>query len=139
MHYHAYSFRGQGDLLKQFDPARTIGGIGFEGSNLPPESTRGWLHRPRRPSRTWDDPADAVDWLHDSYTGALPSRAHPELNTQAPSVDTMADGAVKRLSSGNDVVWSMWLVGGVYWEVAVICCPHRDGAVRCPVGRDDRR
>jgi hypothetical protein len=141
VHYHAFVYRGSGEAIKPFDDARRLGGAGFETATVPPEATSAWLAKPSRfVRRTWDEPADAVAWLREQYEDVADSRMNLERQTQAPTLETMAETALESLRRGNDVVWSWWLRGGNYIELAVVCCPNRDGDVPCPTGRkDDRR
>ena len=141
MHFHAYSYRGSGEAIKSFDSgARSPGGPDFASSVVPPEATNAWLAKPTRMLRgTFDDPAGAVEWLRAQHAEVEPSIWHKELNTQAPSVDTMAETAADTLARGNDVVWAWWLIGGNFVDLTVVCCPNRDGDHRCPQGRTDRR
>jgi hypothetical protein len=140
VHYHAFVYRGSGEAIKPFDDARHPGGVGFETATVPPEATSAWLAKPARfVRRTWDAPPDAVAWLREQYTDIADSRMHLELQREAPSLETMSELAQDSLQRGRDVVWAWWLRGGNYVELAVVCCPNRDGDAPCPLGRTDRR
>jgi hypothetical protein len=139
MHFHAYLYRGSGEAIEPFDDARRPGGPGFDTAAVPPVMTHCWLAKPSRFIKgTWDDAAEAVAWLRERLAEITDVRVHPE-QWAAPSPTTMATSAVQTLSRGNDVVWAWWLTGGDYTEMAVVCCPNRDGAFPCPLGRTDRR
>lgn len=140
MHFHGYAYRGAGEAIKPFDDARKPGGAGFETASVPPEATSAWLRKPPRFVRgTWDEVADAVGWLREQYAEIDDSRMHPERQTRAPGLETLAESARDTLQRGRDLVWSWWLRGGNYVELAVVCCPNRDGDAPCPMGRGDRR
>jgi hypothetical protein len=140
VHYHAFVYRGSGEAIKPFDDARRAGGLGFETATVPPEATSAWLAKPSRfVRRSWDKPGVAVGWLSEQYTEIADSRMHLEQQTQAPSLETLSKAALDALTRGSDVVWAWWLHGGNYIEMAVLCCPNRDGNAPCPTGRTDQR
>ncbi|MEV5747579.1 hypothetical protein AB0L00_07140 [Actinoallomurus sp. NPDC052308] len=140
MHFHAYLYRGPGEAIKPFDDARRAGTAEFQTATVPPEATSAWLAKPDRMVKgTWDDPDDAVAWLAQQYAGIADQRMHLDQQLRAPSLETMAENALDALRRGNDVVWAWWLRGGGFIDLAVACCPNRDGDGRCPFGRTDQR
>lgn len=140
MHFHAYLYRGPGEAIKPFDDARRPGTVEFQTAVVPPEATSAWLVKPVRMVKgTWDDPAEAVVWLSQHYIDIADLRMHLDRQREAPSPETMAANALDTLTRGNDVVWVWWLRGGGFIDLAVVCCPNRDGDGRCPLGRDDQR
>ncbi|MFL6052202.1 MAG: hypothetical protein ACJ72W_04675 [Actinoallomurus sp.] len=140
MHYHGYAYRGPGEAIKPFDDARRAGTVEFQTATVPPEVTSAWLAKPARMVKgTWGDPADAVAWLSAQYAGIADLRMHVDRQQKAPSLETMAADALGRLGRGNDVVWAWWLGGGGFIDLAVVCCPNRDGDAPCPTGWTDHR
>lgn len=139
MHFHAYLYRGPGEAIKPFDDARRLGTPAFQTATVPPEATHYWLAKPARMVKgTWDDPAEAVAWLLERFVEVSEIRMHLDQQQQAPSLETLTGNAVEALKGGNDIVWAWWLRGGGFIDLAVVCCPNRDGDVRCPLGRDGR-
>lgn len=142
MHYHGYGYEGPGEAIKSFDGARRLGGLGFDTATVPPELTSWWLARPARAIlASWDDPAEAVAWLTGQWRDKVADHhMYPDQQTHAPTVEDMAAGSLVQLRSGNDVVWSAWLRGGMYASFSVVCCPNRSKyRPACPLGRADTR
>lgn len=132
MHFHAYSWRGQGVELER-EAERRAEHPEFGSSELPPLRTGAWLAKPARCIRaTWDEPGQAVEWLRANFEELARSLLHDE-EREFPPLTARSAYAERDLRGGTDVVWEFWLHGGVFVHLSVICCsPNKWYVGRCP-------
>lgn len=116
MHFHGYTWRG----------------ATASRSAMVPEFTREWLQR--TPSATWDDAAEAAEWLATQYARIQHDIKHTK-PADWPTAEEQAKHAQQDLSCGQEVMWEEYL-GGTTALLIVMACPDRWGKVGCPTGRD---
>ncbi|GAA0942223.1 hypothetical protein [Nonomuraea longicatena] len=126
MHWHAYTWNGNGqDLARESERRPTS--PDFPTSPLPPMRTGDWLLKPLQIiAETFNDEAQAVAWMEQTY---IP---HRTASDKIP-LEARALLAGDLLPRGVDVQWGVWLTGGRFLTVGVICCPNRHVSHPCPL------
>ncbi|MFG3440199.1 hypothetical protein ACGF0J_23370 [Nonomuraea sp. NPDC047897] len=131
MHWHAYTWIGSGEELDR-EEERRPGSPEFATSPLPPMLTGDWLARPAsRITATFDEAAQAVEWLATRYGTVRKAFPHPDRVGLPARLDAAGDA----LPRGVDVQWGEWLTGGRFVTISVICGPNRHTAHPCPIRR----
>ncbi|MGW4468128.1 hypothetical protein [Nonomuraea sp. NPDC004354] len=148
MHWHCYSWVGVGDELWREAERRPVPGTGrppgtahplpepdpalFSRSHLPPMRTGDWLLKPRsRISLTGDEVGQVLAWLRAQYAHAEGSFLRPDQEARI-GVEYRLEEAADLLARGVDVQWGIWLQGGRYLCLGVVCCPHAQLPHPCP-------
>ncbi|GII94346.1 hypothetical protein [Sinosporangium siamense] len=135
MHWHAYSWTGQGrdrenDALRR--PSRDAAAhAAFTAAAIAPNRTCDWLlKRSSQIKATFHEPDRAVAWLGEQWDVVAPMLMHFHDHRARRLALAEVD-----LPGGVDVQWGDWLTGGRFASVAVICCPnfHAPG-YPCPTG-----
>jgi hypothetical protein len=137
VHFHGYMWTGAGSEVLVSDGRRSHGHPEFGSfGQLPYHVTDTLLKSPSHVRGTWDDPEQAVAWMR-SEREKLGPVMYPEQNTMAPTLDEKCEYHLERLHISKSVVWGIWLNGGRYADIRVICCsPAESGKqIRCPTGR----
>lgn len=128
MHWHAYTWIGNGADLKHEAERRTTS-TDFATSPLPPMRTGDWLAKPRtRIAETFDDVDKAVHWMATEYSAVRDAQPRPDSLPLASRTALAAD----LLPRGVDVQWGEWLQGGRFITIGMICCPNRHVNHPCP-------
>ncbi|MER6947044.1 hypothetical protein ABT294_23705 [Nonomuraea sp. NPDC000554] len=131
MHWHAYTWTGDGEEQERQDERR-LDSPEFLSSPLPPMRTGDWLAKPSsRIVATFDEVEPAVGWLAAQYAKLSAALPHPN----GVGLRTRLENASEVLPRGVDVQWGEWLSGGRFTAVAMICCPNRHTDHPCPVRR----
>lgn len=137
VHYHGYMWTGPGSEVLPSDGKRSYGHPEFRSHGQLPYVVVDTLRKPGSFVRgTWDTPDDAAEWMR-LERGKLGPHMYPEQQTMAPTIDETSDYNRGRLRIGKSVVWAVWLNGGRYADIRVVCCSPNDygSDVPCPVGR----
>lgn len=136
VHFHGYMWTGAGSEVLVSDGRRSVGHPEFAThGQLPYQVTDTLLKPGSHVKGTWDDPEQAVEWMR-SERAKLGPDMYPDQNTMAPTLDERCHYNVGRLKIGKSVVWGIWLNGGRYADIRVVCCsPAEFGKdIRCPRG-----
>ncbi|MFF9481230.1 hypothetical protein [Streptomyces sp. NPDC014733] len=98
----------------------------FPVVDLPPLETARWLIKPDALVRgTWDEPAQAADWLGDRLTAYAPRFASAPDRVPARAA-ALARRAAERLGWGGDVSHGLYLERPAFLSLALVCCsPNR--------------
>jgi hypothetical protein len=103
LHFHCYSWRGDGQAMQANETARND-----PASDVPPLAVRGWLTRPARLLRDAPlTPEDAEAWLRAEY-----EQIAPQLQGTTVGVEERMRIKLYDLRCGNDTVIAEWLRGG---------------------------
>lgn len=120
LHYHAYSWRGDGKAMQENEVARAD-----VGSELPPQPIRVWLRKPQRLLRAAPlTPEEAMAWLRAEYE-PLAAQLAGDVGEFLPVAERMRL-KIYDLRCGNDTVIEEWLRGGVLVHLAVISVSGRE-------------
>lgn len=138
MHFHCYTWTGNGDDRRNESERRPQLAALFQNSPLPPMRTCDWLLKPAR--HIADSPRDvdsALLWLRRMYLAAEVSFLRPADEARI-ALDSRLEHAHEALAGGVDVQWGIWLTGGRFMTCGVICCsPNRHADHACPQGGPD--
>ncbi|MFI9553410.1 hypothetical protein [Nonomuraea endophytica] len=127
LHWHAYTWNGNGQELQR-EAERRPTSPDFFSSTLPPMRTGEWLAKPAsRIAETFEDTDKAVEWMRSEYA---PASVHDQI-----PLSLRLDQAYDLLPRGVDVEWSIWLPGGRFVKIGMICCPNRQVNHPCPSAR----
>lgn len=116
LHFHAYSWRGDGKAMQDNEPSR-----GDPAGDLPPLAVRDWLAKPRLMSGEYDTPDDAAEWLRGEYEPLIP-QIWGDIG-QAIGVEQLMRMAVYDLRCGTDTMVARWLRGGTIAYLVVLAVP----------------
>jgi hypothetical protein len=120
LHYHAYSWRGDGKTMQDNETGRHD-----PATDLPPVLIREWLAKPQRLLRAAPlTPEDAARWLLAEYETVRPQLAGDIGEAITPA--ELARMKVYDLRCGNDVVIAHWLRGGGFVHLAVLSVPRAE-------------
>ncbi|WP_263170969.1 hypothetical protein [Streptomyces sp. SCSIO ZS0520] len=104
----------------------------FPASEVPPIQTAHWLMKPPSVIRgTWEDPAEAGEWLGRRLTEFAPRFASGQ-DREAIRLVLLVQAAVERLRWGGDVSLGHYLRGAVFHSVAVVTCSPNRAAPELP-------
>jgi hypothetical protein len=122
MHFHAYSWRGDGRAFLDNDAGRND-----PGTELPPNMVHEWLRKPQRLLRgAFITPDEAAEWMRVRYTEVAGELAGDIADALPP--DRRALYTLHDLRCGNDVVIGHWLRGGGFIHLAVLSVPASECA-----------
>lgn len=114
VHYHAYSWRGDGKALQDNEQARAD-----LAAEAPPMHVRDWLGKPQRLMRAAPlTPEDAAAWLRTEY-----QLIAAQLQGTAVGVEERMRTKLHDLRCGNDTVIAEWLRGGQMAYLVVLSVP----------------
>ena len=120
LHYHCFSWRGDGQAMQANETARND-----PSSEAPPGRVRDWLAKPARLLRgAYQTPDDAAAWLRAEYEPLVP-QIWGDIG-QAITVDELMRMKVYDLRCGTDVVIVRWLRGGSLAHLAVLAVSPRE-------------
>lgn len=124
LHWHAYSWRGDGKRLGDNAARRSA------AESIAPFAHRDWLlktdHLVRAAPCT---PEDAVRWLREQFDGCAPAMRPAQQRSFVPYEDRFGR-ALYELRCGNDLSWGFWLDNASYQAMSLIaldsrsCLPH---------------
>ncbi|NYI07171.1 hypothetical protein [Allostreptomyces psammosilenae] len=118
LHWHAYSWRGDGMELVIAEDSRRMPAV--RGNDLPPFVVKEWLDKPDRLIRAvlWT-PEGGAQWLGKEFR-AVADEMRPAEQRAFVSDERRFGMAEYELACGNDVVWGFWLGERTFLTLAVV-------------------
>lgn len=112
LHWHCYSWRGDGASLTSDGPRRDM------TTDLPPIVTHDWLNKPARCIRLAPlNPDEAVAWLAAEWEPVVgPPISQPSAELQ----QVRCGRAHYDLRVGNSVTWTVWVNPSTFFHLSVI-------------------
>ena len=125
LHWHAYSWRGDGKRLGDNAARRAT------TADIVPFALRDWLMKSARLIRAAPaTPEEALRWLREQFDACAPVMCPVQQRTFIP--DEFRFGlALYELRCGNDLSWGFWLTNASYQSMSLIAvgdsttCPCR--------------
>ena len=113
LHWHAYSWRGDGRTWA--DDAQR----GSDTADVTPTAVRDWLRRPSRQIRdTFSTPEDAAAWIADNWVRSRAEALNPVPEWVVD--DEQHEAVLYALRCGNDISRGVWVRGPSMFSFSVV-------------------
>ena len=123
LHWHAYSWRGDGKRLNDAAARRSA------AEDIVPFALRDWLLKDARLIRAAPGtPEEALTWLREHFD-AVAGMMRPARQRTYLSDEVRFGTALYTLRCGTDVSWGFWLANGSYQALSLIAVASR----QCPL------
>ncbi|WP_093775090.1 hypothetical protein [Streptomyces sp. yr375] len=128
LHWHAYSWRGDGKRLGDSAARRSA------AEDIVPFALKDWLLKPARLVRAAPTtPEEALHWLREQFGLCAPAMQPVSQRSFVSDADRFGR-ALYELRCGNDLSWGFWLTNGLFQALSPItvdaqACPAHAAAV----------